>query len=645
MKIYLLNPDRSSADEFTLREPQTRLGREEDNDVQLLVAGVSRYHCIFEHDGFEWRVRDLGSTNGTKVNHHAVANATALRPGDLIDVGDQLIRFGESPSAVTTTVPDQISIFDHPEPTAPQPTPPHAQVVVPSENEREDLTKTVIESPIPILSPMPAQLAEDTPAPAPQVIIPGEQPETPPEMTATSIIGNGGNPVFTQYSTTATVRTPIPPFDPATMQQEDAKASPMVIINLPSQDPHAGNIILEPLPHAVPDQVIPPPSVVPATPAPILTPAPETMTGPAPGTPAAPLQQQTVSPAAEKPTAEPDKTLDINLFNKIPLFDAKPSAGARKTPDAATVEKPKRKVSNLLFYTTVICIAMVLASLFIMMKQNGQSRTAAGPAALKEPEYPLLLVYEKRIITANNIFMFTMSLENTGVTLTLDDLKSQRRYIREDAKVNPDLIADLLSSIKSTDFMDLKQQTPGTPRNGTDEYRRLTIGYNNRLQTIVVENNFAPSSFEKIEQAINDFADGYGLQTIALTPAELKREAETAFNKAEELFQNRDSDPQNLTKAIKRYQLTVEYLDQFAPKPRQWDLARKRIEEAKDIRAKRLQDLKFDYQRQYKLQEYEEMLRTLSQILPLLDPGSKEYDKYKNFQVRLEAKIKQGAKR
>ncbi|MGH7163841.1 MAG: FHA domain-containing protein, partial [Planctomycetota bacterium] len=45
------------------------LGRGEDTDVLLTDLKVSRRHCAIEPCGpARWRVRDLGSGNGTKVN-------------------------------------------------------------------------------------------------------------------------------------------------------------------------------------------------------------------------------------------------------------------------------------------------------------------------------------------------------------------------------------------------------------------------------------------------------------------------------------------------------------------------------------------------------------------------------------------------
>lgn len=92
MKILFLNGERSGRT-VELDPAGTTIGRETDNRIQLLVGGVSRYHAnISRRDNGEWIVRDLGSTNGTKVGDKLVTEPTPLRNGDLVSIGDQLLQ-------------------------------------------------------------------------------------------------------------------------------------------------------------------------------------------------------------------------------------------------------------------------------------------------------------------------------------------------------------------------------------------------------------------------------------------------------------------------------------------------------------------------------------------------------------------------
>ncbi len=62
------------------------LGRSRDCDVVVDDANVSRRHAELRHDGTGWRVVDLGSTNGIKVNRRRVEQAV-LKHGDRITMG------------------------------------------------------------------------------------------------------------------------------------------------------------------------------------------------------------------------------------------------------------------------------------------------------------------------------------------------------------------------------------------------------------------------------------------------------------------------------------------------------------------------------------------------------------------------------
>ena len=67
------------------------LGRRRDCDVVLSSGAVSRRHAqLFFRDG-NWVIRDLGSTNGTRVNGIRVGRCR-LRPGDRVALGDTLLR-------------------------------------------------------------------------------------------------------------------------------------------------------------------------------------------------------------------------------------------------------------------------------------------------------------------------------------------------------------------------------------------------------------------------------------------------------------------------------------------------------------------------------------------------------------------------
>jgi len=57
------------------------VGRRESCDICLRFANVSGLHCELSYRDGYWSIRDLGSTNGVKVNG-AKRHQRPLRPGD-----------------------------------------------------------------------------------------------------------------------------------------------------------------------------------------------------------------------------------------------------------------------------------------------------------------------------------------------------------------------------------------------------------------------------------------------------------------------------------------------------------------------------------------------------------------------------------
>ncbi|HEX2161921.1 MAG TPA: DUF3662 and FHA domain-containing protein [Thermoleophilaceae bacterium] len=62
------------------------IGRSRDCDMVIDDPNISRHHCELRAEGDSWRIADLGSTNGIKVNRRRVDEAL-LRSGDRIALG------------------------------------------------------------------------------------------------------------------------------------------------------------------------------------------------------------------------------------------------------------------------------------------------------------------------------------------------------------------------------------------------------------------------------------------------------------------------------------------------------------------------------------------------------------------------------
>lgn len=81
------------ATQVPLQDPTT-FGRASDNVVPLKDVSVSTHHAVIRKDGAFWVVEDLGSTNGTWLNHKRVDGRAVIKEGDQIQMGSQMIRVG-----------------------------------------------------------------------------------------------------------------------------------------------------------------------------------------------------------------------------------------------------------------------------------------------------------------------------------------------------------------------------------------------------------------------------------------------------------------------------------------------------------------------------------------------------------------------
>ncbi|MBY0456902.1 MAG: FHA domain-containing protein [Gemmataceae bacterium] len=73
----------------------TLFGRDEDCDVRLDHKSVSKLHCVVVKTDGLLLLRDLGSTNGTRVNGQRVRRA-ALLPNDTVAIANlkYVVKFG-----------------------------------------------------------------------------------------------------------------------------------------------------------------------------------------------------------------------------------------------------------------------------------------------------------------------------------------------------------------------------------------------------------------------------------------------------------------------------------------------------------------------------------------------------------------------
>ena len=98
-KLTVSLPDGTEA-EHELLEEAISVGRVDDNLIEIADPSVSSRHAQLTKDDGDFVLRDLGSTNGTRVNGREIAEGEDIKLGD----GDTII-FGKVNVLYSSEVP------------------------------------------------------------------------------------------------------------------------------------------------------------------------------------------------------------------------------------------------------------------------------------------------------------------------------------------------------------------------------------------------------------------------------------------------------------------------------------------------------------------------------------------------------------
>lgn len=83
---------------FNCDAPETTIGRDPDNLIELISEGVSRNHAVIIHDSADFFLKDIGSRGGTTLNGSPIQENERylLRTGDVITIDKYHLHFTRS---------------------------------------------------------------------------------------------------------------------------------------------------------------------------------------------------------------------------------------------------------------------------------------------------------------------------------------------------------------------------------------------------------------------------------------------------------------------------------------------------------------------------------------------------------------------
>ena len=91
-------------DPVPLRKAEMTIGRRASCDVILDFENVSGKHCLLRYVNQVWHVRDLGSTNGTKINGASLSSEHTIMPDDELAIASHIFTIDYEPGAPTSVL-------------------------------------------------------------------------------------------------------------------------------------------------------------------------------------------------------------------------------------------------------------------------------------------------------------------------------------------------------------------------------------------------------------------------------------------------------------------------------------------------------------------------------------------------------------
>ncbi|WP_169976729.1 FHA domain-containing protein [Tautonia rosea] len=98
-KLLGLMKPLGGGDPIPLKKKEMTVGRRPSSDIRLDFENISGRHCVLSFINGTWHVRDLGSTNGTKINGQKLNRVQGIMPDDELAIANHLFHIEYEPAA------------------------------------------------------------------------------------------------------------------------------------------------------------------------------------------------------------------------------------------------------------------------------------------------------------------------------------------------------------------------------------------------------------------------------------------------------------------------------------------------------------------------------------------------------------------
>lgn len=331
-----------------------------------------------------------------------------------------------------------------------------------------------------------------------------------------------------------------------------------------------------------------------------------------------------VLPAAAGPAAGPaGAMLESGPAALAPAADAAPAGAVPPVVDLGFEAERRADVRRIslrpvLWTVAAVCLLLVGAAVFL---RPGSMREPGSRPVPGERRYDSIAIrYEKVEADRDNIFRYEMTLSpGYQLAVRIDDL-SQNRHVREERRVDTNLVTALVRDLESSGFFALDEAYEGIPREGTWNTWDLAVILDRRAHRCRVANRLEPDVFRNLRERLETFGKNeLGIWAIQFSREKLVALSEDALTRARKKHAERAISYGNLAEAIQRYREAEFYLDTVDPKPEFYSEVVSGLQQAREELDRRYAEQRFLADRAINLQDWSTAateLRILRELIP-----------------------------
>lgn len=287
--------------------------------------------------------------------------------------------------------------------------------------------------------------------------------------------------------------------------------------------------------------------------------------------------------------------------------------------DEETNDEKKTFLRPLIWSIAGILVLVIGATIILTQPDNTKKNRATQTIEKAED---LFIQYEKVEADTQNIFRYYLTLTPEGkLTVEIDDIEGNRHISKEEPKLDPDLIKDLVKTVRTSGFFALDEKYSGYASSpGTLKQWRMTIALGTKAHTCYVRDRLEPERFKALRETLETFSKNeLGIWAIQFSADKLIALAVEAKAVADKKATEMNVRQSNLYEAIKSYKEAIFYLDTVSPKPDFYNEIIESTAKCEDELEKRYEDQRFKANRALNLSEWAtavKELKILREMIP-----------------------------